>query len=375
MMKRFGWLVALGASLGGVGAVDAQDRPLPADNRWVVMIDASETKDFNDKTEAARVKFCEELCESGIPEDHIFTYTTNAKNADERPTREKIVEILDALRDVSGSVGLDLEGSSYWRGDDVDAPCEVQFYITARGVSFEKQGVKTRNFLLACDVDPEEITGADDERLLDVAELERALTTPEEGAPIDRVFLAINFLSTETATRGSGKARGLRDASTRNAATPDDWEYDDARGFSYVRILTKNERLDDERVDSFYQTFAQGMSGYADLTNDRDGLVGAVELATYAMENGRLEDVDFTYDGSASYSVAYSRREATVPPGLFSELEKVFTLPENKALRESARKRREGTSASAKRGGGSTASGKVNDDAATRSGKKGGVLR
>ena len=374
-MKRLIAALAISAAINGV-AVQAQDFPLPAETRWAVMIDASDASALNEKTDAARAKFCEELCAAGVPKDHIFTYATNAKDEAERPTRKNIETILEELRDVSGVVGLDDgDETRYWRGDGDDAaPCEVQFYITAKGVSFNTaQG--TRNFLLPCDVQPEEITGPDDERLLDVATIEEALATPEEGTPIDRVFLVINFLSTETATRGVGKASGLRDVVVKDVPTRSVYDEEEtaANVFSYVRILTKNERLDDETVDSFYQTIAQWMSGYADLARNRDGWVGAVELAEYALDNGREKAVDFAFNGSATYSIAPSRREANVPRELFAQLEAALVAEENRALRESARKRKEQTGKKSVRpttrddfsGSG---------DATTRSGK-GGVLR
>lgn len=380
-MKRIFWAVALCAVWNG-GATQAQNEPLLAENRWVVAIDATDASELNEKTEEARAEFYEELYASGIPEDHVFTFATNATDEARRPTRENIEAVLDALRDVSGRVRLDPAGAEprRWRGDDENAPCEAMIFITAAGVAVEENG-RTRNFIVPCDASLSKIAGAEDERLIDVAAIEEALTNPEDGSrPIDRVFLAINFRSS-AATRNAdvaSKWRGveLKKVGARGVRNEESASW---QGFSFVRVLTKNERLDDFSVDAFYQTTTQGLRGYADVAGNGDGWVGALELAEYVRDNGRVGAVDLVFNGSAPYSVARARRQTKIPATIFEELEQTFTLPENQALKESARKRKTRAAERTPNVGVATdgdenaATGSRGTE--TRDGKEGGVLR
>lgn len=348
-MKRILTAVALGAACIGVGAARAQDSPLPPETRWAILIDAADAKTLNDagttleRSAAAREKFCQKLTQSGVPADHIFVYSVDAADEARRPTQENILAVLDALRYVDNFVQLDQDDSESrrWRGDDVEAPCEVQLYVIAGGVSSEENG-RTRNFVAPCDAPLAEISGADDERLIDVAEIEKALTQPE-GYPIERVFLSINFWSTEE-KRGGGSASNLNDVDLKTVgvrSSSDDGEIAVAKGFSYVRLLTRNARFDETNVDSFYSAFANGIEGYADVARNGDGWVDALELAEYVRDNAREGTVELFYNGSASYSLAVAERQnAEIPREIFAEIEKELTAPKNAALRESAKKRK-----------------------------------
>lgn len=376
-MKRLLTAVALGAACIGVGAARAQDSPLPAENRWAILIDASDEA-ANAKTAAARAEFCESLSKSGVPSSHIFVYSTDATDAARRPTQANVLAILDALRDVDGKVRLDPEGAETrrWRGSDSAAPCEVQLYVIAGGVSVEDGG-QTRNFIAPCDAPSTEISGADDERLIDVATIESALTKPKEDCyPIDRVFLSINFWSTE-ATRGADSASNLADVdltSVGSRSSDDEEEDNTAKGFSYVRVLTSDARFDDATVDSFYKTMTNGLEGYADEARNGDGWVGALELAEYVRDNARDGSVELFFNGSASYSLAVAeRRVEPIPAEIFAEIEAALTNPKNRALQESARNRKNRARVQASKANGGAANGQ---SAGTRGGsEKGGVLR
>lgn len=374
-MKRLLTAVALGAACIGVGAARAQDSPLPSENRWAILIDASDAAS-SAQTATARAEFCESLSKSGVPSSHIFVYSTDATDEARRPTRANVLAVLDALRDVDDRVELDPEGAETrrWRGSDPDAPCEVQLYVVAGGVASEDDG-KTRNFIAPCDAPLTEISGADDERLIDVATIENALTKPE-GYPIDRVFLSINFWSTE-ATRGAGSASNLADVdltSVGSRSASDEDENAKAKGFSYVRVLTSDARFDDATVDSFYKTTASGLEGYADVASNGDGWVGALELAEYVRDNARDGTVELFYDGSASYSLAVAeRRVEPIPAEIFAEIEAAMTNPKNRALQESARNRKNRARVQAPKANGGASS---EQNAGTRGGsEKGGVLR
>ena len=344
-MRRLLTAVALGAACIGVGATRAQDAPLPPENRWAILIDASDAS-ANEKTAAARAEFCEGLSKSGIPTDHIFVYSTDATDEARRPTRANILAVLDALRNVDGTVQLDPEGAERrrWRGSDEEAPCEAQLYVIAGGVSVEVDG-QTRNFVAPCDAPIAEITGADDERLINVVEIESALTKPE-GFPIERVFLSINFWSTEkTRDAGSaGSASNLADVDLKSVGSRsarDEEESETAKGYSYVCVLTNNARFDDANVDSFYKTLTTGLEGYADFARNGDGQVGALELAEYVRDVARAGSVELFVNGSAPYSLAVAERKIEpVPAELFEEIEKIMTNPKNRALQESARNRK-----------------------------------
>ena len=374
-MKRLLTAVALGAACVGVGAARAQDSPLPSENRWAILIDASDAAS-NAQTATARAEFCESLSQSGVPSSHIFVYSTDATDEARRPTRANVLTVLDALRDVDGRVRLDPEDAETrrWRGSDLDAPCEVQLYVIAAGVSSEDDG-QTRNFIAPCDAPLTEISGTDDERLIDVATIEDALTKPA-GYPIDRVFLSINFWSTE-ATRGADSASNLADVDLKSVGSrsaDDEEENATAKGFSYVRVLTSDARFDDATVDSFYKTLTTGLEGYADVARNGDGWVGALELAEYVRDNARDGTVELFFNGSASYSLAVAeRRVEPIPAEVFAEIEAVMTNPKNRALQESARNRKNRARVQAPKANDGASSGRT---AGTRGGsEKGGVLR
>ena len=377
-MKRLLTAVALGAACVGVGAARAQDSPLPSEDRWAILIDATDEA-ANAKTVAARAKFCESLSKSGVPESHIFVYSTDATDEARRPTRANVLAILDALRDVDGKVELDPEDAETrrWRGSDSVAPCEVQLYVIAGGVSGEGDG-RTRNFIAPCDAPLTEISGTDDERLIDVATIENALTKPKEDCyPIDRVFLSINFWSTE-ATRGDGSASNLADVDLKNVGSrsaEDEDEKTAAKGFSYVRVLTSDARFDDATVDSFYKTMTNGLEGYADVARNGDGWVGALELAEYVRDNARDGSVELFFNGSASYSLAVAeRRVEPVPSEIFAEIEAQMTNAENRALQQSARNRKNRVRVQAPKSNVGGASNGQNDGTRGVS-TQGGVLR
>ncbi len=383
-MKRLLTAVALGAACIGVGAARAQDSPLPAENRWAILIDASDAatvKEESPKTEAAqtsaaRADFCKRLSENGIPEDHIFVYSTDATDEARKPTRANVLAVLDALRNVDEWVGLDQGDAAQtrrWRGDDLEAPCEVQLYVIGGGVAV-KDGGQTRNFVAPCDASLADVAGAESERLIDVEEIENALLNPE-GFQIERVFLTINFWTTEEATRGAGSASNLSDVDLKSVGTrgsdDEDEDAEKAKGFSYVRVLTSSARFDDATADSFYKTLTDGMSGYADVASNGDGWVGAIELAEYVRDN--VGGASIFYNGSTTYSIAESKRRIEpVDPELFAEIEKVMTNEANKALRESARKRKE----KARKAQAEAADAPRSSDDGTRGvSKEGGLLR
>ena len=385
-MKRLLATVALGAACIGGAAARAQDSPLPEETRWAILIDASDAatvKEESPKTEAAqtsaaRADFCKRLSENGIPEDHIFVYSTDANDEARKPTRANILAVLDALRNVDEWVELDQGDAAQtrrWRGDDIEAPCEVQLYVIGGGVALEDGG-RTRNFIAPCDASLANVAGAESERLIDVAEIENALLNPE-GFPIERVFLSINFWTTEEATRGAGSGSNLSDVDLKSVGTrgssDEDEDAEKAKGFSYVRVLTSSARFDDATADSFYKTLTDGMSGYADVARNGDGWVGALELAEYVRDNVRDASVELSFNGSTTYSIAESKRRIEpVDPELFAEIEKAMTNEANKALRESARKRKE----KARKAQAEAVDAPRSSDDGTRGlSKEGGVLR
>lgn len=353
---------------GGVG--DAEKRPVVAANRWAIVLDASRpsaSAESQAQVDAAREKFRADLEASGILPDHIFVYTSTADDAARRPTRATISNVLNALRDVDGVCELypggPDEDKPYWR-EVVDeesgaAPCEIQLYLTAPGFAASDG---ERDWLVPCDAPLEKLgDAASADRLLSVDEVEDALTRPldEDAEPFQRTFLAVNFLTVETTTRGVG-AIVASDASDATLAEVDlarsvgrgfdDEETGSAARFQHVRVSTKNERWDARTVDSFYATMSEGLTGCADLAGNRDGWVGAGELAEYVQANGRDNAVAVAQNGNAVYSLCPSRREWSVPAALYSDVERIFTRPEYKKLRDSAKARREQVEAE-KRGG------------------------
>lgn len=363
-------IFALGTNGVAARAEDggAEKRPVVAENRWAIVLDASRpsaSAETQAQIDAAREKFRADLEGSGIAPDHIFVYTSTAEDETRRPTRATILNVLNALRDVDGvcelySAGPD-EDKPYWREivdeeSDAAAPCEIQLYLTAPGFA-SSDG--ERDWLVPCDAPLDELDPLDvatnAERLLSVDEVEDALTSPldEEATPFQRTFLAINFLTLERSTRGSGAAVAPStevDLERSVGRGFDDEDAGPATRFQHVRVSTKNERWDARTVDSFYSTMSEGLTGCADLAGNRDGWVGAAELAEYVRANGRDDAVAIAQNGNAVYSLCPSRREWSVPTALYSDIEQIFTRPEFKKLRDSAKTRREEVDAK-KRGG------------------------
>ena len=372
-------LFALGAALGtalgtgGVasraedGAADVGKRPVVAENRWAIVLDASRpsaSTEAQARIDAAREKFRADLEASGILPDHIFVYTSTSEDETRRPTRATILNVLNALRDVDGVCELYPTGPDddkpYWRevvdeeseGADA-APCEVQLYLTAPGFAAPDG---ERDWLVPCDASLENLDAeASAERLLSVAEIEDALSRPldEDATPIQRTFLAVNFLTIEAATRGSGGSGSIPsevDLERSIGRGFGDSDSTPSTRFQHVRVSTKNERWDATTVDSFYATMSEGLTGCADLAGDRDGWVDAGELAEYVRANGRDGAVAIAQNGNAVYALCPARREWSVPPSLYSDIERIFTRPEYKKLRDSAKARRERSEAE-KRGG------------------------
>jgi len=372
-------LFALGAALGtalgtgGVasraedGAADVGKRPVVAENRWAIVLDASRpsaSTEAQARIDAAREKFRADLEASGILPDHIFVYTSTSEDETRRPTRATILNVLNALRDVDGVCELYPTGPDddkpYWRevvdeeseGADA-APCEVQLYLTAPGFAAPDG---ERDWLVPCDAALENLDAeANADRLLSVAEIEDALSRPldEDATPIQRTFLAVNFLTIEAATRGSGGSGSIPsevDLERSIGRGFGDSDSTPSTRFQHVRVSTKNERWDATTVDSFYATMSEGLTGCADLAGDRDGWVEAGELAEYVRANGRDDAVAIAQNGNAVYALCPSRREWSVPAALYSDIERIFTRPEYKKLRDSAKARREQVEAE-KRGG------------------------
>lgn len=350
---------ALGVSFGAarsdeVGEGGGENEPIVASARWALVFDASRpaaSSEAQARIDEAREKFRADLEASGILPDHIFVFTSTAEDESRRPTRETILNALATLRDVDGVCELyperPGEDKPFWRGDandDGNAPCEAQIYLTAPGVAATDGG---SDWFAPCDApldDVDEATLA--ERWLRVDAIEDALTRPddERATPIQRTFLAINFLTVGTATRGGGAngaasnevdlersvARGVDDVGGNAASTV---------RYCHVRVSTKNERWEARTVDSFYRTTSEGLSGCADLAGDRNGWVGAGELAEYVRANGREGAVAVAQNGNATYSLCPSRREWSVPTELYQAIERTFTRPEYQKLRDSAKKR------------------------------------
>lgn len=369
--KTIGLALAAVCALGTGGEAvraegDAEKRPVVAENRWAIVLDASRpsaSADAQAQVDAAREKFRADLEASGILPDHIFVYTSTAEDESRRPTRETISNVLNALRDVEGVCELYAanpdEDKPYWRESDAEeidgaALCEVQLYLTAPGFSAPDG---ERDWLVPCDASLEKLADAANAgRLLSVDEVEDALTCPldENATPFQRTFLAINFLTVEATTRGV-------DGASDERLTEVDLERSIGRGaggegtnpatrYYHVRAATKNERWDARTVDSFYATMSEGLTGCADLSGNRDGWIGADELAEYVRANGRDKAVAIAINGNAVYSLCPSRREWSVPAALYSDIERIFTRPEYTKLRDSAKTRRERAEAE-KRGG------------------------
>lgn len=340
--------LAWGTGLGATRADDGdENEPIVASNRWAILFDASRpaaSSEAQARIDAAREKFRADLEASGILPDHIFVFTSTAEDESRRPTRETILSALETLRDVDGVCELyperPDEDKPFWREDE-DAPCETQIYLTAPAVAATDGG---SDWFAPCDAPLEKIDDASrNERWLRVAEIEDALARPddERATPIQRTFLAINFLTLEATTRGGAREAALNEVDLERSVARGSGE-ETARAtarYQHVRVSTKNERWDARTVDSFYLTMSEGLNGCADLAGDRDGWVEADELAEYVRANGRKDAVAIARNGNAIYSLCPSRREWSVPPELYREIERTFTRPEFKKLRDSASKR------------------------------------
>lgn len=341
----------------GTGAVRADARsgdenaPTEASNRWAIVFDASRpaaSSEAQARIDAAREKFCADLEASGILPDHIFVFTSTAKDEARRPTREAILNALETLRDVDGVCELyperPDEDKPFWRGeenDDGNALCEAQIYLTAPGVAASDGG---SDWFAPCDAPLENVDEATRaETWLRVEAIEDALTRPEDerATPIQRTFLAINFLTLEAKTRGDARKAALSEVDLERsvARSVGDMTSRSATRYRHVRASTKNERWDARTVDSFYRTMSDGLSGCADLAGDRNGWVEAGELAEYVRANGRESSVAIAQNGNAVYSLCPSRREWSVPTELYREIERTFTRPEFQDLRDSASRR------------------------------------
>lgn len=348
-------LWALGAGLGAaradeIGERGGENAPIVASNRWALVFDASRpaaSSEAQARIDAAREKFRADLEASGILPDRIFFFTSTAEDESRRPTREAILNALATLRDVDGVCELyperPGEDKPFWRGDENDdgnAPCEAQIYLTAPGVAATDGG---GDWFAPCDApldDVDEATRA--ERWLRVDAIEEALARPddERATPIQRTFLAINFLTVEAATRGGGTpGASLNDVDLERSVARDFGNAESTVRYCHVRVSTKNERWEARTVDSFYRTMSEGLSGCADLAGDRNGWVGAGELAEYVRANGRGGAVAVAQNGNATYSLCPSRREWSVPAELYQAIERTFTRPEYQKLRDSAKKR------------------------------------
>lgn len=346
--------LALSAGLGASRADEeaGENEPIVASNRWAIVFDASRpaaSSEAQARIDEAREKFRADLEASGILPDHIFVYSTTADDEARRPTREAILSALEALRAVDDVCELyperPGEDKPFWRGDDNDdgnAPCETQIYLTAPGVAATDGG---SDWFAPCDAPLENVDEATRTATwLRVGEIEDALARPddEQATPIQRTFLAVNFLTVEAATRGVG-AKG-------NPANEVDLERSVARSvgdgnaastvrYRHARVSTKNERWDARTVDSFYRTMSEGLNGCADLAGDRNGWVEVGELVEYLRSNGRDGAVAIALNGNATYSLCPSRREWSVPPELYYNVERTFTRPEFQKLRAYAKNR------------------------------------
>ncbi len=345
--------LALGTNLGAARAVEGggENEPIVATNRWVVVFDASrpaESVEAQARIDAAREKFRADLEASGILPDRIFFFTSTAEDESRRPTREAILSALETLRDVDGVCELyperPDEDKPFWRGDENDdgnAPCEAQIYLTAPAVAANDGG---SDWFAPCDAPLENVDETVlAERWLRVAEIEDALTRPEDErkTPIQRTFLAINFLTLKAATRdgASDNPASEVDLERSVARNVDDGNAESTERYRHARASTKNERWDARTVDSFYSTMSEGLSGCADLTGDRNGWVEVGELLEYVRANGREGEVAIALNGNAVYTLCPSRRESSVPAELYRKIEQTFTRPEYKKLRDSAKTR------------------------------------
>lgn len=337
-------------------ATESGDVPVVASNRWALVFDASRpaaSSEEQARNDAAREAFCADLEASGVLPDHIFVFASTAEDESRRPTRATILNALASLRDVDGLCELGSDGEQrFWREDE-SAPSEAQIYLTAPGVAATDGGSA---WFAPCDAPLENVDETTlAERWLRVDEIENALTRPsdERATPIQRTFLAINFLTVESPTRGAG---------AREVATAEvDLERSTTRGFDdedeaailrgrSVRVSTRNERWSARTVDSFYRTMSEGLDGCADLAGDRNGWVEAGELAEYVRANGRQGDVAIAINGNAVYLLCPSRRDWKVPAALYREIERTFTRPEFVKLRDSAKRRGEQVENSPKKG-------------------------
>lgn len=320
--------------------------PNPANNRWGIILDAvSSAEDSTPERSEAFERFRNELIDAGFLPDHLLFFTSADADPTRHPTKENILKLLDGIRnpDLNRLPGsADGEAARRIRMDDGD--CELQFYVIAGGVA---DAQRTKNLIVPAGVATDQIKSSDDASLIPLSEIEDALIHPGEGQKaLDRTFLAVNFISLFTVTRGGAPDSPLQEIDLtrvpfRGGESAEGQEDQfQAEGqedrFQHIRVLTKNEDMADETADSFYQMLQNGLRGFADISGNQDGIVQAGELAQYLESNGRPGSVEIAQNGNDPYPICRSRQEPTIPAGLFAEIGRTFTLDMFKAERASA---------------------------------------
>lgn len=323
------------AALCAAGRISAADEPfVSAANRWAVIIDTI-TDDAADKDAYQTLR--DELNDSGILPDHILAYSSLNDDPAKRPTKENLTALLDGIRNPDRNRLPGADGQMC-RVRTVEGPCELQFYVMAGGV-FDPENA--HELLVPAGIPTEQIEKSNEKSLLPLQDIENALISPEEDqSPMERTFLVVNFISLHSVTRGNAADSPLREIDLARVpvrGSGDDTEND--KRFLHLRVLTKNEQIDDPTVSSFYQTLRAGLHGYADLSGNQDGLVQAEELARYIETNGRPGSVEMARNGNDPYPLARSRQEATIPEGLFAEIGRTFTMDKYSNERKSAQER------------------------------------
>lgn len=329
--------VAYGEDLDKASIVD------PA-NRWAFIIDASTV---NTESYAS---FKSELLAAGFPTDHIFVFSSSAKDQTLRSSRENIAKILDGIKNPERNLIPQMAGTEKRRLRTKNGPCEVQLYVTAGGVANKDQ---TRNMIVPSGIKVDEITRTDDNRLISLNEIEDALTSPgEDQLPIERTLLVVNFLSVHTVTRSvQGKAvdnpfEGINISKVPVRSAQNTKEEDSGK-FLHVRILTKNGQITDQTAESFYQTLEKGIHGFADISGNQDNIVQADELVNYIKSNMRSDSVEEARNGNDPFPISKTKLKAEIPDGLFNTIGQNFTqekyAPERERAYKFAREQEKGT--------------------------------
>ncbi|MDO4587751.1 MAG: hypothetical protein Q4C95_10710 [Planctomycetia bacterium] len=343
------WFIALGVSLCFfcseplAFSKDSEEYDFTdPENRWVIIVDTlkyNKSEEINNRD--AYGDLYQVLLRTGFKPDNIITYSESAPvTPDFRPTSENIKKLLQTIQSPDYSELRTRNREARIRNINGKA-AELHFYIIAQGVT-NKAG--NRFMIIPSDIDPESIESTEDEGLISINDIQDSLlSTTGDQKPIERTFLIINCISVRSYTRGQKTNPSVDNISVqqlgKHLGTPKSRGSNgsnNAKTYAFWRILIQNQNIADKSPDNFYQTFQNGLAGYADIAGNRDNIVSASELAAYMKKCGKESQMNIINNGNDPFLLGKTEVQPSIPQGLFKKLGDLYTHDKMKDQRKSA---------------------------------------